>query len=281
MRLSTAILASALLALTLLVSTDFAAAEPTPDQIAAIKANCRSDFMSKCWGVPRGGAEAMQCLKKNMASVSPGCQQALKAITAAPPKAPAPAPAIAKPEPAPPPQPAPETTAKPAAPAAPAEPTPETAATPPPASESAPSAPPKAAATPAPKPAATPPAEAKVKEPATVEEPAAAAKPAVPPTASEETTIIGFIPPRKKLMILRNCRQDIETHCPDVKLWRRPPAQLSGEPQSVAIGGLPRGAGEAHPLMVRGPAVILRCERGARASKDGRAPHHDALDEAG
>ncbi|MCJ7787484.1 MAG: cysteine rich repeat-containing protein [Methyloceanibacter sp.] len=56
-----------------------------------------------------------------------------------------------------------------------------------------------------------------MKEPATVEEPAAAAaKPAAPPTASEETTIIGFIPPRKKLMILRNCRQDIETHCPDV-----------------------------------------------------------------
>ncbi len=104
-----------LLTLALFVPAERAAAEPTPDQIAAIKANCRSDFMSKCWGVPRGGAEAMQCLKKNMASVSPGCQQALKAIAAAPPKAPAPAPAIAKPEPAPAPQPAPETTAKPAA----------------------------------------------------------------------------------------------------------------------------------------------------------------------
>ncbi|HWM31470.1 MAG TPA: cysteine rich repeat-containing protein [Methyloceanibacter sp.] len=205
-----------LVALALFVPAERASAEPTPDQIAAIKANCRSDFMSKCWGVPRGGAEAMQCLKKNMATVSPGCQQALKAITAtAPAKAPAPAPAIAKPEPAPAPQPVPETTAKPAAPATPAEPTPETAATSP-ASESAPSTPPKAAATPAPKPATETPVEAKVKEPATVEEPAAAAKPAAPPTASEETTIIGFIPPRKKLMILRNCRQDIETHCPDV-----------------------------------------------------------------
>lgn len=214
------ILAFCLLALVLFAPAERAAAEPSEDQVAAIKANCRSDFLSKCRGVPRGGAEAMQCLKNNMATVSPGCQQALKAINAAaPPKAPAPAPAIAKPEPAPAPQPAPETTAKPAAPAAPAtsvEPTPETAATPPPASESAPSAPPKAAATPAPKPAAETPAEAKVKEPATVEEPAAAAKPAAPPTASEETTIIGFIPPRKKLMILRNCRQDIETHCPDV-----------------------------------------------------------------
>src|SRR5262245_2802813 len=29
-------------------------------------------------------------------------------------------------------------------------------------------------------------------------------------------------------------------------------------------------------ITVRGPAVTLRCEREARASKDGRAPHHDA-----
>jgi hypothetical protein len=53
-----------------------AAAEPTPDQVAAIKANCRSDFLSNCRGVPRGGAEAIQCLKNNFANVSSGCQQA-------------------------------------------------------------------------------------------------------------------------------------------------------------------------------------------------------------
>lgn len=205
------------LTLSLLILADWASAQPSEEQVAAIKANCRSDFLSKCRGVPRGGAEAMQCLKNNIASVSAGCQQALKPLMAtAPAKAPAPAPAVAKPEPAPAPQPAPEATAKPAAPAAPAESTPETAATPP-ASEPAPSAPPKAAATPAPKPAAKTPAEAKVKEPATVEEPAAAAaKPAAPPAASDETTIIGFIPPRKKLMILKNCRQDIDTYCGDV-----------------------------------------------------------------
>jgi hypothetical protein len=28
--------------------------------------------------------------------------------------------------------------------------------------------------------------------------------------------IIGFIPPRKKLMVLRNCRQDLDTYCGDV-----------------------------------------------------------------
>ena len=203
-----------LLALALLVPADWAAAEPSEAQVAAIKSNCRSDFMSKCWGVPRGGKEAMQCLKNNFASVSSGCQQALKPLmAAAPSKAPADPPPAAKPESAPAPQPEPAATP---APATPADPTPETAATPPPASEPAPSAPPKAAAKPAPQPAVKTPADAKVKEPVTVEEPAAAAKPPAPPTASEETTIIGFIPPRKKLMILRNCRQDIETHCPDV-----------------------------------------------------------------
>ncbi|MBM3544514.1 MAG: hypothetical protein FJX44_08440 [Alphaproteobacteria bacterium] len=215
---STTILAFCVLALTMtLLTPDLATAEPSEEQVAAIKANCRSDFMSKCRGVPRGGAEAMQCLKNNFANVSSGCQQALKPLmAAAPAKAPAPAPA-AQPEPAPAPQPEPAATP---APAAPAEPKPETAATPPPSapvSESAPAAPPKAAATPAaPQPAAKAPAKAKIEEPAAVQEPAATAKPAAPPVAAEETTIIGFIPPRKKLMILKNCRQDIDTHCGDV-----------------------------------------------------------------
>lgn len=214
---STTTLACCVLALTLtLLTPEWAAAEPSEEQIAAIKANCRSDFMSNCRGVPRGGAEAMQCLKNNVASVSAGCQQALKPLmAAAPPKAPAPAPA-AKPEPAPAPQPEPAATP---APAAPAEAKPETAATPPPsapASEAAPAAPPKAAVkTPATETAPAP--AAKAKEPAAVQEPAAAtAKPAAPPAAAEETTIIGFIPPRKKLMILKNCRQDIDTYCGDV-----------------------------------------------------------------
>jgi hypothetical protein len=48
------------------------------------------------------------------------------------------------------------------------------------------------------------------------EPPAATAKPAAPPAAADETTIIGFIPPRKKLMILKNCRQDLDTHCAGV-----------------------------------------------------------------
>jgi hypothetical protein len=57
-----------------------AAQEPTSDQQSAIRSNCRSDFMANCSGVPRGGKEALQCLKDNVAKLSSGCQQAVKAI---------------------------------------------------------------------------------------------------------------------------------------------------------------------------------------------------------
>jgi hypothetical protein len=51
-----------------------AAQQPSQDQIAAVKSNCRSDFMAKCWGVPRGGTEAFQCLKKNLAAYCAGVE---------------------------------------------------------------------------------------------------------------------------------------------------------------------------------------------------------------
>jgi hypothetical protein len=54
-------------------------AAPSQEQVAAVKSNCRSDFMAKCRGVPRGGTEAFQCLKRNHASLSAPCQQAVKA----------------------------------------------------------------------------------------------------------------------------------------------------------------------------------------------------------
>ena len=56
------------------------AQEPTPDQQSAIRSNCRSDFMANCSGVARGGKEALQCLKDNVAKLSSGCQQAVKAV---------------------------------------------------------------------------------------------------------------------------------------------------------------------------------------------------------
>lgn len=207
------------------------AAEPTEEQKAAIKSNCRSDYMSYCWSVPRGGSEAAQCLKQNLAELSPGCQQAVKAATAtaaAPPSAPAaeakpaapPAeqappsvPAAAAKAVAPAPEPAPQTqsaTAKAAAPA-----TPDQGAPPAPAPAAKAAVPAPAAQTPA---AETAPAGAAVKAPSATEVDPPAEPPAttaaVPPSSSPP----GFIPPGKKLMLVRNCRHDFKVFCPDVDL---------------------------------------------------------------
>ena len=56
------------------------AAAPTDQQKAAIRASCRSDFMSHCAGVQPGGAEALQCLKRNEAQLSAACRGAVAAI---------------------------------------------------------------------------------------------------------------------------------------------------------------------------------------------------------
>jgi hypothetical protein len=53
---------------------------PTAQQKAAVRASCRSDFMSHCAGVQPGGAEALQCLKRNKAQLSPACRGAVAAI---------------------------------------------------------------------------------------------------------------------------------------------------------------------------------------------------------
>jgi len=80
---------AALIALAAL--TDAATAQVTAEQQSAIRSNCRSDFMSKCSGVTPGGKDALMCLQKNIASLSPGCKTAVSATI------PAPAPAEAKP----------------------------------------------------------------------------------------------------------------------------------------------------------------------------------------
>jgi hypothetical protein len=54
-------------------------AQVTAEQQSAIRANCRGDFMSKCSGVTPGGKEALQCLQKNVAALSSGCQTAVNA----------------------------------------------------------------------------------------------------------------------------------------------------------------------------------------------------------
>jgi hypothetical protein len=103
---------------------------PTDAQRSAIRAECRSDYEAHCASIPPGGAASLQCLQKNMSSLAPGCQAAVKAVEA---------PAEPKTEPK-----AESAPAKPAAEGAPAKPAAETA---PPAA-----APKAAASTPAKKP---------------------------------------------------------------------------------------------------------------------------------
>ncbi len=56
------------------------AAHPTEAQTAAIRSACRSDFMANCSGVQPGGAEALQCLQRSSAKLSPSCKSAVAAI---------------------------------------------------------------------------------------------------------------------------------------------------------------------------------------------------------
>lgn len=119
-------------AIAVLTLTFGAEAQVTSEQQSAIKANCRSDFMSKCSGVTPGGKDALTCLQTNVNGLSAACKSAVS-VTLPPPAAAAPAaPKAAETAPAPAPQPA----------AAPPAPTP--------------AAPPKAAVAAAPKAPAAP-----------------------------------------------------------------------------------------------------------------------------
>jgi hypothetical protein len=202
MHLARSIAAFALTSLALVaVTVPALAQQPSDEQIAAIRAACRSDFMSHCSGVPRGGAEALACLKRNVAQLSLACQAAVNAVAAAAPAKPAPAAAPAAPA-APPPAPAAAAPAPaPAAPAPTAAPAPSGPAASAPAT-AAPAAPPK-------KNAAVPP-----KAP-----PPVAAAPVAPPPAVAPQTALGPIPPlspRARLMILRACGAEQQALCANV-----------------------------------------------------------------
>jgi len=95
------------------VATPAFSQAPTDAQRNAIRSECRSDYEAHCASVPPGGAASLQCLQKNMSSLSSSCQTAVRAVEA---------PAASKAEPAP----AAATTAKPAAETA-AKPAAETA----------------------------------------------------------------------------------------------------------------------------------------------------------
>ncbi|HEY3030390.1 MAG TPA: cysteine rich repeat-containing protein [Bradyrhizobium sp.] len=55
---------------------------PTDAQRNAIRSECRSDYEAHCASVPPGGAASLQCLQKNISSLSPGCQTAVRAVEA-------------------------------------------------------------------------------------------------------------------------------------------------------------------------------------------------------
>ncbi len=170
-----------------------ASAQVTPEQQSALRANCRSDFMSKCSGVTPGGKDALTCLQKNVASLAPACKGVVSATLPAPvpppsaavakPAAPAPAPAAATPTAASPP---PAT----AAATAPAQATVKQAPPPRAALPSRPSAP----AAPARQTAATPPVAAA--------DPAAPAADAPPPPTAAQISAIKF-----------SCRRDLSRNC--------------------------------------------------------------------
>ena len=56
-------------------------AAPTQAQQQAIRASCQSDYRAHCASVPTGGSAALQCLEKNLSSLSAACQQAVNAVT--------------------------------------------------------------------------------------------------------------------------------------------------------------------------------------------------------
>ena len=58
-----------------------AAKKPSSAQSSAIRSACRSDYPKVCAGVPTGGAPALQCLEKNKAKLSAGCEKAVAAAT--------------------------------------------------------------------------------------------------------------------------------------------------------------------------------------------------------
>jgi hypothetical protein len=74
-------LAPLLTAAAIFATAAFAQA-PSQAQRDAIKAQCRSDYMAHCSSVPPGGEASLQCLQKNMSSLSPSCQSAVRAVEA-------------------------------------------------------------------------------------------------------------------------------------------------------------------------------------------------------
>jgi hypothetical protein len=64
------------------IATPSLAQGPSEAQKQAVRSACRSDYMAHCSSVQPGGEAALQCLAKNMSSLSAGCQSAVRAVEA-------------------------------------------------------------------------------------------------------------------------------------------------------------------------------------------------------
>jgi outer membrane biosynthesis protein TonB len=78
----TTITAPLLLAATFALATQAFAQAPSEAQREAIKSNCRSDYIAHCSSIPPGGAASLECLQKNMGSLSGACATAVRAVEA-------------------------------------------------------------------------------------------------------------------------------------------------------------------------------------------------------
>src|ERR1700710_1614769 len=85
-----------------MVATPAHSQAPTDAQRNAMRSQCRADYQAHCSSIPPGGEASLQCLQKNMSSLSSSCQTAVRAVAAPAAAAPAAAktdaaPAAAKP----------------------------------------------------------------------------------------------------------------------------------------------------------------------------------------
>ncbi len=64
----------------LAIISSASAQAPSQAQRDAIKTQCRSDYIAHCSSIPPGGEASLQCLQKNMSSLSASCAGAVRAV---------------------------------------------------------------------------------------------------------------------------------------------------------------------------------------------------------
>ena len=66
----------------LAIISSASAQAPSQAQRDAIKKQCRSDYVAHCSSIPPGGEASLECLQKNMSSLSASCATAVRAVSA-------------------------------------------------------------------------------------------------------------------------------------------------------------------------------------------------------